>query len=334
MQYWKIGGAFTQIPLLKKFLEIMYFVGSAEFQFTVYDAPPKLAWHGGRVCRLKGDTSDEEYIRLIKAYNSLGAGFSFIFSNSFVDEASLADKRCNQYLEACHQEGNGIVALSDALAQYVKKNYPKYKTTLSVTHMNRNADKDWYMKKFETYDIIVLLEEVATERLLSQFEPEYRSRFEVMVNELCLRGCQYRELHYKTTSVANLEQNAELLAATPEICKLNIEKYLQMSKEALLKLRSCHVDYDQLDRYKELGICHWKIPGRELDPKDLYYYLNYYIFREMGLDKILWNLHQYGVLTTEKHRTERLNALKVDALRDVLEKYNVPETLEYSSYCE
>lgn len=332
MQHWKIGGAFTHEELLTKFCEIIQFVDNPEFKFNVYDTPARLIWQGGRCEHRESQKNDEDFLKTINKYNDFNVGFTFVFSSGLINKEDFSDKRGNFFLESCHKKGNAVTILNDDFASYVRKHYPEYSLNLSITHMNRKADKDWYMKKFDKYDIIVLLAETATEEFLSQFEPEYIDRFEVMSNEYCIDRCNYRELHYRTAEMANKVGSTELNQLYKQICLFNLAKYIKMSKEEILELKDCALTYEQIDRYKELGIKHWKMLGREIGEHQLYYNLNHYIFREMGLNHMLWAIQSSGLLNKDETKRPTLESIKINDLKNKVKSQNL--NLKYSKNLE
>lgn len=333
MQNWKIGGAFSNSQLLIDFFEIAKYVNNSNFKFNVYDTPANIIWQGGRCDVQMGNIPDEEFIKAIDRFNSLNVGFTFIFSSNLIEKEDLADKKGNFYLEKFNKKDNGIVILNDDFADYVRKNYPEYKLTLSLTHMNRKANKDWYMRKFEKYDIIVILGEKANEEFLSQFEPEYIKRFEVMCNEYCFYGCPHRELHYRLIETANKTQNEELLSVYLKLCMFNASKHLKMNKKQILNLKDCMLSYEEIDKLKQLGIENWKMVGRSLAKEQLYFDLTHYLFREMQISPYLWHLHSWGILlNTEEEKQARTKSLKIDEMKKIIKKYGIDNNLKYTNF--
>jgi collagenase-like PrtC family protease len=333
MQNWKIGGAFSHFQLLINFFEIAKYVDNPNFKFNVYDTPANIIWQGGRCDVKMGNIPDEEFINAIERFNSLNVGFTFIFSSNLIEKEDLADKKGNFYLEKFNKKGNGVVILNDNFADYVRKHYSEYKLTLSLTHMNRKADKDWYMRKFEKYDNIVLLGEKVNEEFLSQFEPEYIKRFEVMSNEYCFYGCPHRELHYRLTEIANKTQNEELLSVYSKLCMFNVSKHLKKTKQQILKLKDCMLTYEEIDKFKQLGIENWKMVGRSLDKEQLYFDLTHYLFREMQISPYLWHLHDWGLLlNTDEEKQIRAEKLKIEEMTKVIKKYGVDNNLKYTKF--
>lgn len=319
MQYWNIGGAFSQKELFDKFLVIMGFVRPSDIKFAFYDSPSDLIWQGGRV-NIPYNFYDRDFVELIESYNTRDASFHYVFSNELVEKKHLGDKRGNYFLESLHNDKNGVIVSSEVLADYIRKKYPKYKLILSLTKKRDKNPKDWFNKMLDRFDIVVLRPEEANEEFLSQFNDV--SRFEVLVNEICKWNCVYKDKHYSMINNANMSGDQNLIKVAQEFCVYNHIQHAKLNIDDLIYMKDCRMTQEHINKLKDIGIRNWKFSARQISPEVVYMDLNKYILEPMGINHIIWSLLKSGVIDKNDHAIFN-NIKKVEYMTSLIRENNI-----------
>lgn len=192
-----IAGAFGKSDQL-----MMYFFKNKDlikkFNITVYDGINNCAWNGGRVNR------DIEYSdRVLDFYYRNNITIALAFTNPVID---LDDKTGNMLLEKFHKKGNVIISANENLVYYVRKKYPLYHHTRSITSFGKisvpMSDDDFNLyKKWETiYDIIVPRCEHVFDKRFKELD---LTKYEVLINDACVYNCPYYGEHFKEVAKQN-----------------------------------------------------------------------------------------------------------------------------------
>lgn len=174
---------------------------------TVYDSLFGLKWNGGRTPS-PADFIDLESLRsLIYSYNAMGVGFNFSFTNLLLKEEDLEDKSCNEILNWLNETKiNGVIVALPLLKNYITKNYPNLKITLSVV---------CGLNSYEQYNEACEDEKIQYVVLHPDFNHDYAflsklmypEKIEIMANDRCVYGCPFRKTHYLDLSQKILEQS-------------------------------------------------------------------------------------------------------------------------------
>ena len=252
---WNVAGGlrwFEQILAFINYFQNSYDV-DGQIITSVYDSHPGLKWNGGRYI-LPFQFSIEESIRRIKAFNNLSIGFNITFSNVLINEKDLYDKDCNQFLKDCENSLNSVIVSSHLLKDYIRSYYPSYKIIASIG-FNRK-DIDFYKETLKQYDIVVLHPDLNSEYdFIKQLD---LSRLEILVNELCIKNCQFRQQHIQMISEINYKNPAYFYYDNNYMngsC-IAARKEYKFSSELILSL-------EDVQYLNNLGIKHFKIQGRE-----------------------------------------------------------------------
>jgi collagenase-like PrtC family protease len=243
-----LAGAFSRNVALIKFLS--RYRGDAEL--VVYDGINKCRWNGGRINR------DIQYTDgMIDYYYSKNVRIALTFTNYRIN---LDDKIGNELLEKFHKDGNCIILVNDELRQYIRDNFPKYKLIYSITGMGllniplQDSDVEFYKDLESKYDWIV-------PRFEHIFDPRNveldRTKWEVMVNDTCIWGCQYFDQHFKAIADENTKGNAY----SKEVEECWIPKF---NPNKPSKYNCMDIDEDHLAKLQDLGVRSFKITGREM----------------------------------------------------------------------
>ncbi len=201
---WDVSGAFSSDRELLLFFDFFNQVYGERLLNTVHGAPLCL-WNSGRV--LPRLICTAEQIRDAGlAYAKRGIPIDLTFSNQFIQGDALKDTTCNTLLKFTERNNpsgkNAVITASDALYEHIRKNYPGLKNVSSiikVTVENGRGNADYYKRLAERYDKVMIHPDDAWNYdLLEKLED--KSRYEILINEYCVRGCKIRPLHYKTLS--------------------------------------------------------------------------------------------------------------------------------------
>ncbi len=171
-------------------------------------------------------TAVAEYIEALERYARMGIGVTLVFDNPFVREDELADAYGQQLIKELYARDrvrlNAVCVASDLLAAHVKEMLPHVPV---YCHMNRLVVEQGrrtpalYNKLAERYERVCLhsADAAKTTLIAGITSPE---RFDVVMNDPCLRTCPVRMQHLRLLatmrrepySVDAMRQRSELLA--------------------------------------------------------------------------------------------------------------------------
>lgn len=171
---------------------------------NVYDAISQCQWNGGRFVtkeRMKYEAMEKIYDRKIN--------ISIPFTNKKID---LKDRVGNETLDKFYRKGNRIILRNEELRKHIRKNYPDYEISFSITASyseevlwNLKGEKFWdyYKKKQEEYDIVVVPKELLEPPLFDKIKCLDLSRIEYVVDNDCYLYCQVAGKMYRYMSLLN-----------------------------------------------------------------------------------------------------------------------------------
>jgi hypothetical protein len=193
-----IAGAFSKSKEIRLYITLNKHLLEA-FDVTVYDGINCCPWNGGRINRDVNYDND-----MIEFYYRHNIDIALTFTNPIVD---TTNKIGNELLEKFHKRGNIIISVNAELREYVKKHYPLYKHTRSITAFDpisvpmSDMDFDLYKSLEEHYDYIVpRCEHVFDDR----FKMLDQSKYEIMLNDTCIYNCPYYGDHFKKIAEQNI----------------------------------------------------------------------------------------------------------------------------------
>jgi collagenase-like PrtC family protease len=243
-----LAGAFSRSVALIKFLS--QYNGTAEL--VVYDGINRCRWNGGRINRDIGYSDS-----LINYYYNKGIRIALTMTNHRIN---LEDPVGNELLEKFHKDGNCIILINDELRQYIRDKFPKYKLIYSITGMGllniplQDSDIEWYKDLETKYDWIVPRFEHIFDVRSAELD---KTKWEVMVNDTCIWGCQYFDEHFKAIADENTKGNPY----SKEIEECWIPKF---NPDKPSKYNCMDIDEEHLEKLMEQGIQSFKITGREM----------------------------------------------------------------------
>lgn len=198
---WDVSGAFACDRELLAFHDFFSTLGPKPL--TLVHGSPLFHWNSGRV--MPHLMRNAEEIRAAGlAYAERNISIDYTFTNFMLKEKDLADKMGNVLLQFAEKfnptKGNGIIVASDLLYEHVKKNYPTLRlvsSILKVTEERGKGKRDYYLKLAEKYDkVMIHPDDILNYDLLESLED--KDKYEIIVNEYCIRNCPIRHLHYRS----------------------------------------------------------------------------------------------------------------------------------------
>ena len=193
---WEIGRGLQYqdelFEVLMKNPEISY--GS----INVYDGISSCSWNGGRFV-----TKEKmKYENISKIYDR-GINISIPFTNNRID---LSDRMGNDTLDRFYRKGNRIILRNENLRSHLRKNFPLYELSYSITAsyaeeilwtMKGENLWDFYKKKLDEYDIVVVPKELLEPPLIDKIGCLDLGRLEFVVDNDCYLYCRVAGKMYR-----------------------------------------------------------------------------------------------------------------------------------------
>lgn len=249
-----VGGA------IGKFNQIAQFIVRNKNIFdtvklTVYDGINNCKWNGGRINRNCFYTQDQ-----LDFYYNHNVDIKLVFTNPVID---VDDKVGNELLEKFHRPGNGITLVNEDLRKHIRKTFPNYKLTYSITGIDninvpmQHADIEMYKSLEQKYDLIVPRAEHNLDPMLLQLN---KSQYEIYITEGCCTKCPVWAKHFESIATGNRtnDEFTSQLAKKYEDCWL--EKGTNQYDFDAHLLDENHV-VDLLNK----GFKYFKLSGRDAD---------------------------------------------------------------------
>lgn len=207
---WDVSGAFVDDRELLLFHDFFLQATGIKLIRLVHGAPLFL-WNSGRV-HPRSACTPEQMRNAGLAYAHRGIAVDLTFTNNLLKPEHMNNPLGNSLLEffektANPTEQNAVICASDALYDHVGKNFPKLKRVSSILKVSCEGGRgkpDYYRRLAERFDKVMIHPDDARNfEMLAQLED--KDRYEVIVNEYCIRDCKLRARHYKY--VSNLALN-------------------------------------------------------------------------------------------------------------------------------
>ena len=276
MYNFNLSGFYDRFHLLKKFISSEHLKDTIKI-FCSFDSFPGVIWNGGRP--VWGDDTKVDRIKeIIDYYNSRNIGIRYTFTNLLLEEKHLSHELGNICLELAHNEMNSVVVATDLMKNYVRKNYPKYKLVWSLTANNKDFD---YLKgKLSDLDYVAFPPDLNRNlNFFEQFSAKERSRIEILVNENCELDCCDRTEHYIELSKWQLDKERTPWSRQNKLN--NCPGIINTIKNPHIGDRPLHILYNDLKKYNDMGIEHFKIQARSTIPDNSYIeILSHYLIKD------------------------------------------------------
>ncbi len=200
---WDVSGAFAKDAVLLRFHDFCReHLGYAPF--AVVHGSPLFRWNCGRVLSMLM-RSETEINTAAAGYVKRGIPVDLTFTNPLLREEDMKNMLGNRLLsffaaQSTPKVRHAVIIGSDALYAHVKTNYPQLNTVSSILRITCDGGKgqlDSYLRLAERYDkVMIHPDDVFNFDLLEKLED--KGRYELILNEYCMRNCPMRAFHYTT----------------------------------------------------------------------------------------------------------------------------------------
>lgn len=257
-----------------------------------YGSMSATPFNGGRP--ITEHSTDKQMKMYLDEYKSRGIDYRFVFTNKFVEKKHLGDVYGNIQLSLAEEYKLGVIVHSEILEDYIRTNYPSIRLISSTTKLLSYTDT---VKELENqnYDMVVI--NTALNRQLDNFDPVYRSKMEILVNDCCPPNCKNRSFCYDKAHMMNFGIDTYDYEVTEDNIKqidvnhcTNKDKLSLMNdpklklpyeaRESITKLCD-HISIDRIRELNKLGYCNFKLNGREKQLHSILFdYMDYFVHRK------------------------------------------------------
>ncbi len=243
---------------------------------SIYGAPGDCIWGGGRI-ESGGESSSARGIENVRALLArFGISARLTFSNSFLQEEHLSDKKCNElckiFSEGCSSPvQNGVIVHSDLLLEYLKERYPDFYFVSSTTKVI--TDFTALTAELNRADFSYVVPDFRLNKRfsdLNSLNSSQKDKVEFLCNECCWTGCTERKLCYETVSRQILGEDCTHICTSPDG-----NRGYRFS-EAMKNPEFISIE-DIQNLYLPAGFSNFKIEGRSLGSALLLEFLLYYM---------------------------------------------------------
>lgn len=210
----------------------------------------------------------------------------FTFTNCLLQQEHCNDTYGNLILDIFNNSNNEIICNSPVLEQYIRnKCGDGYKYISSITKASvlgyNNQSKtinDYYLTVLDCNynNNFEFLEQL-----------ENKEKYEILCNPVCQKDCTFKRQHYESISQVQLNYDERLLMHCP------------YGKDTLafpeIKDSPIFVSPEQINKYREMGFCNFKLEGRSMPPLQVLEILIYYLIKDdyqdlvrIKVQEIIW----------------------------------------------
>lgn len=197
---WDISGAFVNDRELLLFHDFFMQIAGVKLIPLVHGSP-LILWNSGRVLP-KAACTAEQIRDAGLAYAHRNIAVDLTFSNHLLSDDDLQNPTGNAILKFFENQNptknNAVICASDKLWEHVGKNYPSLKrvsSIIKVTVENGRGNLDYYRHLADKYDkVMIHPDDTMNFDLLEKLEQ--KDKYELIVNEYCIRDCKIRAWHY------------------------------------------------------------------------------------------------------------------------------------------
>lgn len=264
--FWDVSGAFTHdMELL--FLHDFFLKNFGIKLFSLVHGSPLFNWNSGRVLP-KLQCSEADIVACFRGYGQRKISLDLTFSNLYLTEEHIKSKLGNALLNVSETNNpggnNGVIMSSDVLYNHVKTNYPglkKVSSIIKVTNEKGGGKLDYYLKLAEKYDkVMVHPNDSDNFEFLAKLEQ--KDKYEILVNENCIRQCTMRHKHYDSLSKTSLN----LLGHEDNFESLRLKNGCSKPFMLLSRSKICTTQLSPLElkTLYDMGFRKFKVQGRGL----------------------------------------------------------------------
>ncbi len=280
-KHWELN--LMLIDMIKEHPE--YFYDGVEIA-SCYGCFPPALWNGGRA--LGGRIPMNQVSYIIKEFNDRNVPVRYTFTNPTIKEKDLKDDFCNKLCKEAENGFNEVICNVPLLEEYIRKTYPKFPLVSSTC--KQLEEYDALMAEFEKdYKLVVLDYNWNNDfERLEKIPQELRERCEILINPYCVPHCKRRGEHYKVLGECQRKASTAPLMGGQRIMDTANEFNCPNARYNFYQITgySTFVSRESIEKYKEMGFCHFKIEGRVLDHANVIESYVYYMVRPEYRDKI------------------------------------------------
>jgi hypothetical protein len=143
----------------------------------------------------------------VEAMYGAGIGVRIPFTNHFAEPEEYAESA--PVFEKYHRPGNAVIVTNDALARWIRRDFPHYRIEASVIKNLKTYDR--IAKALDLYDTAVLPMELCEDEDFLAGLPD-KDRITLFANAACALTCPSK-ICYRSISKFNKNEQAELLCS-------------------------------------------------------------------------------------------------------------------------
>ncbi len=263
---WDVSGAFAKDAVLLHFHDFCRSqLGYSPF--AVVHGSPLFRWNCGRVLSML-QRNDTEINTAAAGYVKRGIPVDLTFTNPLLREEDMKNMLGNRLLsffaaQSTPRVRHAVIIGSDPLYAHVKTNYPQLGTVSSILRITCDGGKgklDSYLRLAERYDkVMIHPDDVVNWELLEKLED--KGRYELILNEYCMRNCPMRAYHYTTMA----EQAYDIDGYDTTKFYKALERNGCSNLNAMLtdpRVGVAALSTPEIDRLYEMGFRKFKLQGR------------------------------------------------------------------------
>lgn len=272
--YYHLPGLFEFYELYRVFLPLFYEHREYFYEWceigSIYGAPADCIWGGGRVGF--GEWNPQEVRALVNEY---GISPRLTFSNLFIRQEHLSDRRCNELCKLFSKNAiaePGVIITSDLLLEYIRKYYPEFYFVSSTTKVITDFKK--LTEEINRPEFRYIVPDFRLNKFFEELNiipARLREKVEFLCNECCYIGCGDRRACYENVSLKSLGENCE-----DHICRAPGGQKGYRFSEAMKNPSFIGVE-DIRKIYAPMGYVNLKIEGRSLGSAVVLEMLLYYM---------------------------------------------------------
>lgn len=229
----------------------------------IYGSPPLCRWNNGRLIL---NTYGNTYTSLNDIEKELCISISqnilplLTFSNLYIDNKSLKDKKCNDILKILNRIGGGVILSNDMLKQHILEKFPNISihSSVIITSLTDNRDTFFYDNLSGNYSVYVIHpDDNFNSYILNNIKNKENA--EIIVNERCKYACSIRKNHYECISIEQISKSDGKYIDTHFLDKcVSIPEI----KQSTVKWRNISLTINELQQIYNLGFRKFKLQGR------------------------------------------------------------------------
>ena len=197
---WNIGSLFAHDGFIMSLLDLCKGYGIKVPIKYVFGSIPCVL-QGGRIP--PRDANDNDALKILDDYMSLGVGCRLTFSNNKLEKNDLKDKRGNMLLGHLNSNfcgiKNGVIVSSDLLADYIRDKYENLEIISSLVKPSTevglgNDSIEYYEGLMDKYDMVVVNPYMLNNgEFLTKIKN--KDKVEFIANHRCVPNLKYSRIY-------------------------------------------------------------------------------------------------------------------------------------------